>query len=146
MSANGAYTRARLTQDTDPLVGGRKGDRLPYTPSVSVSVNADYEWILSGETTAFVGSSLRFLAKQSAEFSPTFVAATGRQRQIPSYVVADARAGVDFGRFSVELYAKNLSNSQGKTSTSADNVYPLGSIGAGIIRPRTFGIALGAGI
>ena len=39
LSLTGAYTDAKLTEDTDELlVGGREGDRLPYTPKTSYSV------------------------------------------------------------------------------------------------------------
>jgi iron complex outermembrane recepter protein len=44
-SLTGAYTDAKLTEDTDELlVGGREGDRLPYTPKLSYSASADYDW------------------------------------------------------------------------------------------------------
>ncbi len=146
VAVNGAYTDAKLKQDTDlAIVGGRKGDQLPYTPKVSVSVNGDYDWSVGGNATAYVGGSARMLGKQTGDYSPVFLAANGRQYRIPSYAVFDLRAGVDFGRFSVEVYGKNLSNSEGKTSVTGEGNYPFGAIGTGIIRPRTIGVTLGAG-
>jgi iron complex outermembrane receptor protein len=150
ISINGAYTNARLTGNTDPLVGGRKGDKLPFNPKYSANVNADYEWALAENTKAFLGGSLSFLAKQAGAFDNDFRTANGRQRQLPSYTVIDLRAGVDFGKFTVEAYAKNLGDSEGKTSTSAVNangmpVYPNGAIGTGVIRPRTLGLSVTAG-
>ena len=64
-------------------------------------------------------------------------------------------AGLDFGRFNIEAYIKNVGNSHGVTSTTGLTVfggspdtgfpiYPNGAIGTGIIRPQTFGISLGA--
>ncbi|SEM71597.1 Outer membrane receptor proteins, mostly Fe transport [Sphingomonas gellani] len=145
VSLNGAYTDAKLKEDTDlAIVGGRNGDQLPYTPKYAVSANADYDWQI-GSATPYLGASLRFLSDQSGPYSPTFVAATGRQFRIPSYGVVDLRAGVDFGRFSVEAYAKNLTNSVGKTSVSGEGNYPFGAVGTGIIRPRVIGVTLGAG-
>ena len=48
LSLSGAYTDAKLTEDADLLlVGGREGDRLPYTPKTSYSASADYEWPLA---------------------------------------------------------------------------------------------------
>ncbi len=144
-SLNGAYTDAKLKDDTPPQVGGLSGDALPYTPKYSVSANADYEWELGGETTAYVGASIRSLSKQPAGFDFAFRSANGRQRYLPSYEVVDLRAGVDFGKYSLELYAKNLTDAEGKTSLEAPANIPLGAAGTAVIRPRTFGVTLTAG-
>jgi outer membrane receptor protein involved in Fe transport len=149
LAINGAFTNARLTADSSPLVGGLKGDRLPFTPKFSGAVNGDYRWSLGGSTDAFVGGSVRLVGDQPGAFDATFRAANGRQREVPSYSVVDLRAGVDFGRFALEAYVKNLGNSHGITSTSAVkangfDIYPNGAIGTGIIRPRTIGLSFTA--
>ena len=146
VSVNGAYTDAKLRDDAPPVVGGLDGDRLPFTPKYSIGVNADYQWSLGGEAQAFVGSSLRFLSDQPAGFDPEYTAQFGRQRYLESYEVVDLRAGVDFGRFSIEAYARNLTNSEGKTSAGVLGNVPNDAIQTGIIRPRSFGLTLGAGI
>jgi hypothetical protein len=56
---------------------------------------------------------------------------------------------VDVGRFSIEAYARNVGNAEGKTSTgvltaSGLPLNPAGAILTGVIRPRTFGLALSA--
>jgi len=145
VSLNGAYTDATLTDDTPAQVGGLSGDRLPYTPKYSIGANADYEWELGGETKAYVGASIRTLSKQPAGFDFAFRSANGRQRYLPSYDVVDLRAGVDFGRYSLELYAKNLFDSEGKTSLEVPGNIPLGAAGTAVIRPRTIGATLTAG-
>lgn len=149
LSLNGAYTRPRLRSDTGLLSGGFAGDRLPYTPKYSIGVNGDYEWTLVGETTAYVGGSLRSLSKQNGNYDYLFRTTYGRQRQVPAYEVVDVRAGVTLGRFSVEAYAKNLSNSKGRTSVASTfptpSFYPAGALATGIIRPRTVGLSLTAG-
>jgi outer membrane receptor protein involved in Fe transport len=145
LAANAAYTDAKLQEDAPAIVGGRDGDRLPGTPKFSAGFNADYEWSLSDTIDAYVGGSLRVLSKTPAEFDPAFVAVHGDQRDLSSYEVLDLRAGLDFGRFLVEAYAKNLNNSEGKTSFGAGNT-PLGEGNAGIIRPRAFGLSLTAGL
>ncbi len=145
LSLNGAFTIAKLRDDTSPIVGGRAGDRLPFNPEATLGLNADYEWALGGDATAFVGGSLRTVSKQNGAFDFAFRSANGRQRQIPAYDVVDLRAGVDLGKFSVEAFARNLTNSAGRTSTTALGGFPNGAIGTGVIRPRTFGLTLGAG-
>jgi outer membrane receptor protein involved in Fe transport len=147
LSANGAYTNARLTGDTPDVVGGRKGDQLPFTPKFSVGLNADYHWQM-GAATPHVGASLRHLSRQTANYDADFVAAFGHQRHIRAYSVIDLNAGVTFGRFDLEAYVKNLGNSHGVTSTTATTafgglpIFPDGAIGTGIIRPRTIGATL----
>ena len=148
VSFNGAYTKARLTNDTDPNVGGLAGDRLPFTPEFNWNVNADYSWKVGGETELFVGASLRSLSKQRANFDAGFEAGFGLDRPtIPAYTVIDLRAGADFGKFTLDIFARNLGNSHGITDVSTGGglpVAPNGAITTGIVRPRTFGLTLGA--
>ena len=149
-SINFAYTDAHLTGDTDPLtLGAVKGDQLPFSPKVTVSVNADYDWHLSDTAKAFVGGSIRALSRQSGDYDPTYLATYGHFARVPAYEVVDLRAGVDFGRFSLEVYAKNVANARGITSVeplTANGlpIHPNGAIGTGIIRPRTVGVSLSA--
>ena len=146
LSVNGAYTDATLTGDTGPLVGGLEGDRLPYTPEFSVGVNGDYEFPVGADAEAFVGGSFRYLTRQPAGFDAAFQEENGRQRYLPAYEVVDLRAGVEFGgRFSIEAFARNLTNSRGKTDVTSVGNVPNGAVLTGIIRPRAFGVSLGAG-
>lgn len=153
-SINGAYTHARLADDLPP-VGGQvsafDGDRLPFTPKFSLGVNGDYHWSLGGDTEAFVGGSLRTLTNQVADYDANFFAANDHHRKVDGYSVVDLRGGVDFGKFSVEAFAKNLFDADGKTSSVGPNangapIYPGGAIGTGVIRPRTIGLSLTAGL
>ena len=144
---NGAYSNARLEGSTSPLVGGVKGDKLPFSPKFSLGLNSDYRWRVGDTTGAYVGGSVRHLSEQSGAFDATFRTANGRQRRLPSYNVLDLRAGLEFSKFSIEAYAKNLNNSNGKTSNTSVkangfNLYPNGAIATGIITPRTIGLTL----
>lgn len=143
LSFNGAYTKTELDDDTPALSGGLKGDELPFTPRWSMAVNADYEWAVGANAMAYVGGSVRLLSEQTGSYDLAFRTANGRQREIPSYEVFDLQAGVDFGRYTFELWGKNLTDSDGKTSTGTIGATPLGSIATGIIRPRTFGLTVG---
>ena len=147
LSVNGAYVNARLSGDTE--IGGLSGDQLPFTPKTSVSLNGDYRWPTGGTVRPYVGASLRFIGKQTAEYNAQFRTDNLRQREIASYNVIDLRAGLSFKKFDVEAYVKNLDNSDGNTSTSGLTVFgfpanPNGAIGAGVIRPRTIGLAITA--
>lgn len=158
LSVNGAFMDAKLTSDTPGIVGGQDGDRLPYSPRVSFAFNGDYNWLLSRSLTAFVGGSLRYVGKQRAAFrsevetvngvpvfdengQPVFVPVP--QRRIPAYTTVDLRAGLDFGRFTLEGYVRNLTNARGITSLSDATGIPHGGILAAYIQPRTIGFTLG---
>ncbi|HMN46488.1 MAG TPA: TonB-dependent receptor [Povalibacter sp.] len=143
VSLNGAYTDAQLEDDTPALSGGLKGDALPYTPEWSLGLNADYEWSVGSQATAYVGGALRYLSDQTATYDLAYRNANGRQREISSYEVLDLQAGIDFGNYSIELYAKNVTDSDGRTSVGGLGAYPNGAIGTGVIRPRTIGLTFG---
>jgi outer membrane receptor protein involved in Fe transport len=147
LSANGAYNHARLDGSTSPLVGGVAGDRLPFSPRLSIGLMGDYRWSLGATTPAYAGVSLRHLSDQSGTFDADYRAAHGRQRQVEAYNVVDAHFGVELGSWTLETYVKNLNNSAGKVSISAQqangmNVYPGGALSTGVIAPRTVGLTL----
>jgi outer membrane receptor protein involved in Fe transport len=149
LSANGAYTHARLAGDTSDLVGGKKGDQLPFTPKLSFGLNGDYGWAI-GDKQAYIGASLRVMGKQSGSFDADYRLAHGEQRKLSSYEVVDLRAGISFGAVELEAYVKNATDSDGKLSTSSVTanglpIYPGGAIATGVIRPRTIGLSLTAG-
>jgi outer membrane receptor protein involved in Fe transport len=143
LAANAAYTNARLTTDT--LIGGLDGDKLPFTPEFSAAFNGDYSFALGDGVEAHVGGSVRYLSHQYGSFSPS-----SEQVKIDDYAVVDLAAGVDFGRFDLELYVKNLNDSSGRTSNTGTTVFgafplfPDGAMGTGVIRPRTIGLSLRA--
>jgi len=140
LSVNGAYTDARLTQDTDPVVGGKDGDQLPYVPKWSVALSGDYEWTVRGNARAYAGATVGFTGDRTVEFNNR--AADGSIRQADGFTTLDLRAGVFVGRWSVELYGKNLTNERGVTSIGTAGPLPHGALGLGLIRPRTIGLSL----
>jgi iron complex outermembrane receptor protein len=147
LSVNGAYSDAHLDADTGPLVGGDSGDKLPFTPKLSISLNGDYRWPLAAGGALYAGASVRHLSEQTATYDAAYRAANGHQRELPAYSVVDVHAGLEHGKWSVDAYVKNLNNSDGKTSASAltsngFNVYPNGAIGLGVITPRTIGFTV----
>jgi outer membrane receptor for Fe3+-dicitrate len=156
VNLNGAFMDAELTADTPGLVGGQEGDTLPYSPKVSVGANVDYEWPAFAGATAFVGGSIRYTGKQRAAFridnttisedpDGNFTADALPQRRIPDYATVDLRAGVDFGKYSLEAYARNVTGSHGITSLDDATGLPAGAIRAAYIQPRTIGLTLSAG-
>jgi len=141
LSVNAAYTDAKLTQDTSASVGGKDGDPLPYVPDWSFGLNADYEWTVKSRTRTYVGGSLGYTGERPVAFNNR--AADGSIRRADSYVTLNLRAGAYHGRWSVELYGKNLTNDLGVTSIGTAGPLPNGALGLSLTRPRTIGLSVG---
>jgi outer membrane receptor protein involved in Fe transport len=147
-----AYTDAYLTQDTDPdgpggvpdLVGGHDGDALPFVPDWALALGGDYEWSAFGDATAYVGGQVAYTSDRPAGFGNR-VSSNPRsaQREAEAYTTVDLRTGVLWDQWSLELYGKNVTDEEGLTDLNAPGIYPNGAASVGVIRPRTFGLALG---
>jgi outer membrane receptor protein involved in Fe transport len=137
--ANGAYTDAQLTKDTGALLGGKKGQRLPYSALTSGALSANYEYPLADDVSVFVGGALRFTGRRRSDFNAAF-----GQTSLPSYTVIDVQAGVDWKNFRAQVFAKNLGDERGILSFGGIGSTPNGGVQAGLIRPRTIGVALSA--
>jgi iron complex outermembrane receptor protein len=137
----GAYTDAYLTEDTDPIVGGLDGDALPFVPEWSLTLGADYEWSVFGDSTAYVGGQVAYTGDRTADFGNRD--ADGDIREADSYTTVDLRTGLLKDRWSLELYGKNVTGEEGINDIIAPGSFPGGAVGIGVIRPRTIGLALG---
>jgi iron complex outermembrane recepter protein len=140
LSLNGAYTDAYLTEDTDPIVEGTDGDPLSFVPEWSFAVLADYRWTV-GAADAFVGANVLYVDDRPAAF--TNRDAGGNIRQLDSYTTVGMRAGLEFTRWSIEAYAKNLTNEKGLSDITDTGTLPNGQVGLSRIRPRTVGLSVG---
>jgi len=134
LSAIGAYTDATFTRAA-PAIGALDGDRLPYVADLTSTIGFDYETALSDSWDGFVAGSWTYTGDRVSDF-PFKI-------ELPSFSTFDAQIGVRSGKYSIELFGKNLSDERGIT-----NFVPLGATGGvgtmGIIRPRTIGIRLAA--
>jgi outer membrane receptor protein involved in Fe transport len=139
LSANGAYTEAHLTAPTPALLGGKDGDRLPYSAPTSGSLNADYSHPLAGDMNLFLGASVGFTGRRRSDFNATF-----GQTSIPAFTTIDLRGGVTLREYRIEAFVKNLSDERGILSLAGIGSTPNGAVQAGLIRPRTIGVALSA--
>lgn len=138
LSANAAYTDARLTQDTPASVNGTAGDRLPESPFFSGTLSASYEHPLSSAIVGFGGVDWHYTGDGLSEF------AVGAPRQtLPSYSMVDLRAGVRVKAYELTLYVKNASDSRGISEVSAETaVNGANAYSASVVTPRTVGLTL----
>jgi iron complex outermembrane recepter protein len=151
------YTRARYVDyvpprcsnvdsaDTQSPICSFNGRTLPFTPKHQLNLSARYEANISGDTKAWIEADTRFVSRRFMSQSNLF--------WLPAYTQTDLRAGLRFGKFSVEGYVENLlKNKDPRTgSSTVDYGYfdlnsfnlPRGALVA-LAPRRSFGLKLGA--
>lgn len=135
--ANGSYVDSYLTSNTPDVVGGHAGDPLPYNPKWQFTVGAEYDQPINAKVKAHGGLSWHYTGVRYTDFDPTF-----GQRRLKPFSQVDAHAGVDFGRFRLDAFAHNLTDARGIVNLGFFGDVN-GDIAAAVIRPRSFGLALG---
>lgn len=135
--ANGSYVDSYLTSDTPDVVGGVRGDPLPYNPKWQGTVGAEYDHSLSPKLNGHAGISWHYTGTRYSDFD----AASG-QRKLRSFSQVDAHAGIDFDRFRLDAFAHNLTNAHGIVNLGFFGAVN-GDVAAAIVQPRTFGLSLG---
>lgn len=133
--ANGSYVDAYLTKDAPAIVGGVKGDPLPYNPKWQWTLGGDYEHPLSDALTARAGISWHYTGRRFSDFD----AANG-QRKLSSFGQVDAHAGLEFGRYRVDAFVRNLTDARGIVNLGFFGDLN-GNLAASVIRPRTVGVS-----
>ena len=136
--ANGSYVDAYLTKDAPALAGGLKGDPLPYNPKWQSTIGADFEQPLSATLTGRAGLSWHYAGSRRTDFD-----AVNGQRKLGGFSQVDAHAGLEFGRFRLDAFARNITDSRGIVNIGFFGS-PTGDLAASVIRPRSFGLVLGA--
>jgi outer membrane receptor protein involved in Fe transport len=111
----GAYVDAYLTSAA-PDAGGNDGDRLPYVPKLSTSLDGAYTWRAFSDYNAFAGATWSYIGSRFNDFSTTPTAtglAPNPRPELPSYNTVNLRAGLENGRWTFELYCKNVGDTRG---------------------------------
>lgn len=131
VSANGTYLNSQVTSafsktiDGTPVynaqgyTGDFKGSDLPFTPSFSANLDAQYEWPLRNNLVAFVGGTVVYEGRQNTTFQNNVLLAP--EFEIPAYTTLDLRVGLesDDGRWMVTAYGKNVTNEYYTTSITS---------------------------
>ncbi|MBV8308148.1 MAG: TonB-dependent receptor, partial [Gammaproteobacteria bacterium] len=136
----GAYIDAYLTSPA-VTTGGNTGDPLPYAPKWSSSLDGAYTWRAFGDFNAFVGATWSYVGSRYNDFSATFGAAgfaPDVRPQLPSYNTIDLRAGLESGRWTFELYGRNIGDTRGITYYNNSGTPNFGG-SVSYVQPRTIG-------
>lgn len=95
---------AKFTEDFPVLADGRDGDKIPYVPDYTASLDVRYEWpIAFAGRSAFVGGDVTFTGKQGSEVNPTDL----YYRDIDAYTLASLRTGLKGESWSATLALEN---------------------------------------
>lgn len=139
LNLNGAFNDATLSANTPPSVGGLKGDPLPDSPRWSGALNADYTFMPTGGFTPFVGATWHYVGIRGWGFSAGLP-----EGRLPDYSTLELRLGVDWQKWSLELYGKNLTGSKGIVGFSSFGLSAASGAAdtASRVQPRLFGIVL----
>jgi len=111
----GAYVDAYLTSPATDA-GGNTGDQLPYVPKWSTSLDGAYTWRAFSDFNAFAGATWIYTGSRFNDFTATQGAAgflPNPRPELPSYNTVNLRAGLQNGRWTFELYAKNVGDTRG---------------------------------
>ena len=131
----GSYIDAKITASA-PLAGATAGDRLPFVPDVTTSLDAEYDWQI-GRIQAFAGGTLAYQDSQYTDFGAS--AFLEPHTSLPGFTTLSLRAGVGFDKWRLQVYGKNVADKRGITAY-ANAGSPNNGGFVGIIQPATFGV------
>jgi outer membrane receptor protein involved in Fe transport len=137
----GAYVDSYLTSAA-PDAGGNEGDRLPYVPKLSTSLDGSYTWRVFSDYNAFAGATWNYVGSRFNDFSTTGLSPNPRP-ELASYDTVNLRTGLENGRWTFELYCKNVGDTRGIAYYVNSGSPNFGGV-LNYIQPRTLGAAVTA--
>ncbi|HEX4184185.1 MAG TPA: TonB-dependent receptor, partial [Caulobacteraceae bacterium] len=143
LGADATFTDAEMDSN-NPTAGAFKGDGLPLVPKWNWGLSADYSRSLADGWDGFVGASYRNISQRPNVFTVN-TATTGYYVPLPGYDTLDLRAGLTHDRWTLDIFARNVTDDRGITAVASNTGVPQSrDYTAGIIQPRTVGASLSA--
>jgi iron complex outermembrane receptor protein len=134
-AGSAAIIDAELT-DAAPDLYAADGERLPNVARFSSNLSVDKRFEVAGHPVS-VGASWRYVGERRASFDGS---PTAPQYVLPSFNSFDLRASVEFERFDLNAYVRNVSDERGQTGAYTGLAAAGGPSPVVIIQPRTFGL------
>jgi len=133
-----SYNDARLAQTLPPEVtaagnGGNKGDPVPLSPKFIASLAGTYDFTFGNGMGGYATADVNYRDHSQLGFNSTdqFYA------QLPSYVLADLRAGIRWSKYDLGLFVRNIGDKDAysglEKTTDGTRVFSP--------RPRTIGLS-----
>ena len=139
-SLAGSYQDAYLTQGASALQKqlnptlGVTGDKIPNVPDFQFNLMLDYTRPLAGDWIGTLGTNLSYRGAVNSYF-----ASNSFNLQLKSYALWNLRAGVMYHRWSVTLFAHNVTNDRAQVSAINSTQDPHALL---TVQPRTVGITV----
>jgi iron complex outermembrane recepter protein len=92
---------ADFTDTTAKRILIKKGDRLPNVPDITLNAALNYVWSIGDNAKARIGANVSHVTKRSQSINETV-------SLLPGLVNAGMSAGVDFGKFDVSVFVRNV--------------------------------------
>lgn len=138
LRAAAGYAHGRLTKDQAQGmadVPGRKGDRLPFEPSLTGSVSTDYRHRVGAGLQASFGLAAAYTGAAASQYRTDSV----YYEQMGGFWIVDASAGLHGSNWSVIAQVRNLWSATGRYKVESDIGLERMTLGA---EPRTFSLSL----
>lgn len=135
-TATGAFAFQDATMsDAEPILGARKGERLPNVPRFTAALSADYVFPAANFNPS-VGMTFRSVSDRLSSFDANTTVA---QYDLGSYSTFDLRAGFVIGAAEIQLYLRNVGDERGQLVIPSGVSSPAGPISVSTLQPRTIG-------
>lgn len=118
-----------LTPTNDVLAG----EELAFAPTFQGNIRARYEWDVSTELSAHLQSQIVYSGSSYSDIIEI------NKAKVDAWTTVGASAGVSADKWSLEIYAENLSNTYGELANNF--VYDRERVT--VLRPRTIGVRFG---
>lgn len=135
---NGDY----YNYDTFTQFSNLTGESFPMAPKWQVDIDAEYQWPIRNNMTAFVGTNINYQGGTNSEFYnradyPANNLMPPHVLYIRPYTLVDVRAGVKHGDWRVQFWGRNIFNKYYLT-----NVGGASTLAAYTGMPATFGVTI----
>ena len=131
LSGAGSFVDATVDND-EPFLEARKGDRLPGSPDLQISLSGDYFWPLANGNQAFIRVDAQYIGEIIGSFT------LGDERTVSgNYGLANLRVGMQSDRYEWSFFADNLTDNRALVfSNGVDDEFRRTIM----LQPRTLGL------
>jgi iron complex outermembrane receptor protein len=136
LGASGGYVKAVLSDDTglaNGIVGAYAGAEIQGVPKYNAAVNAQYNFAVWGDRSAFVMAGMQWVGASKGSLDPD---QTDYER--PAYHTTDFSAGITFDRLSWTVFVKNAFD----TDTVIQHPQVASIVQGYRLTPRSIGVSL----
>lgn len=127
------YNDARLSRTSNNF-DASKGARAPFVPAWIMVGSFDYSRPLAGGNLAFARADVRYTSSSFSEFSASNPLLP--RIELPAFTTIDLVVGVQFDKWTVSAFAKNITDDRVVTNVDPERNQPAQF---SIARPRTLG-------